>query len=273
MEFDPPASSDGMGQTQIKPAKRASAPRPAKALPTDRLKFDAQVDALRAFVIESNNGQRAVTSADIAPHIGVVEATASLNNAFFMEAGLISREKKGSYKPTKPTIDYAQNLGFDPDAAKATLGTQLSTTWFYEAVKAMGNSETEKVVGVLANKAGAMVVHRPKLDALLEWLEYTGLIKLIGNKVILGDAPAAPAEPVEPVVTPTGQPPSQAWARPDPSDGARPTKDGSVVLEFNFSCSLTATDLAELDPEQITALYSAVGGVMAAQAALNSKKK
>src|SRR5437762_638271 len=80
--------------------------RASKALPTDRLKFEAQVKALSAIVLQSRNGQEAVGADDIAPRIGVVPATAGLNNAFFMEAGLVERESKGRYKPTPPAIEY-----------------------------------------------------------------------------------------------------------------------------------------------------------------------
>ena len=135
--------------------KKTAIPRAAKALPTDRLKFDAQVEALKAFVIESNNGQKAVTSADIAPHIGVVEATASLNNAFFMDAGLISRESKGRYKPKDAAIDFTRSYGFDAEAAKAKLAEPLSETWFFAAVKdrvGIGNADTDGVIRVLANR-------------------------------------------------------------------------------------------------------------------------
>lgn len=272
-------------QTEQAPAeangskKKAPVPRAGKALPTDRLKFDAQVEALKAFVMESNAGQKAVTSGDIAPHVGVVEATASLNNAFFMDAGLISRESKGRYKPTKATIEFTQTFGFDPVAAKAKLGEPLSKTWFFAAVRdrvAMGNADKERVIQVLANKAGAMSAHRPKLDALLEWLAYGGLIKINGTKVLMGDAPETPEKPAE---TPAGESNKEQQPKPstpDPAAGAGAgagTTKGPAVLEFSFTCSMTAEDLTQLEPEQITALYSAIGGVMAAQSALNSKKK
>lgn len=272
MESTTPQAETPVESADARPSKKTATPRAAKALPTDRIKFDAQVEALKAFAIESNNGQQAVTSGDIAPHIGVVETTAGLNNAFFMDAGLIVRESKGRYKPTKATIEYARAIGFDAQSAKAHLAEPLAKTWFYAAVKAMGTANQDRVIQVLANKAGAMVAHRSKLEALLEWLEYAGLIAISGGKVQMASSapPASPEGEKE-------APPEKTETPPAPegkgaTKGASPPAKGPAVLEFNFSCSLTAEDLGKLDAEQITALYSAVGGVMAAQATLSGKK-
>jgi hypothetical protein len=82
-------------------------------LPTDRLKFDGQKAALKAIAVASNNGQRGVTADEMAPRMGVAAATAGLNNAFFVEAGLIERERKGVYKPKEPTLEYSRKAGFN----------------------------------------------------------------------------------------------------------------------------------------------------------------
>lgn len=52
-----------------------------------------------------------------------------------------------------------------------------------------------------------------------------------------------------------------------PERGASPAT-GPQVIGFEFSFSLTADDLAKLSPEQITALYKAVGELMAIKATL-----
>jgi hypothetical protein len=248
-------------------------PRANLALPTDRMKFDAQVKALRAIVIESGNGQRPVTPKDMAPHIGVVEATAGLNNSFFMAAGLITRVRKGSYKPTQAAIEFNREAGFDMRAAKRHLAEPLRKTWFYEAVcerLELGDNTDKGVIRLLAAKAGASMDHLPKLASLLDWLAYAGLITMKDGKISLGeiapvpDAPEAEEKPDTPSLTPP--PPASEIPTTQPPAA-------SPVLEFSFDFKLTADDLAALDAEQIKALFESVGGVMSIQAALSKSEK
>jgi hypothetical protein len=66
--------------------------------------------------------------------------------------------------------------------------------------------------------------------------------------------PAAPVAAPRPVAT--GSPREEPTARP----GGNPP---ACVIAFNFGTQLTADDLARLSPEQIKALFEAVGTVMA----------
>lgn len=47
----------------------------------------------------------------------------------------------------------------------------------------------------------------------------------------------------------------------------------TFVLEFSFACAMTGEDLAKLEPDQITALYAAVGEAVAVQAKLDADEK
>lgn len=250
-------------------------PRTAKALPTDRLKFDAQVQALKALAMESHNGTRAVGAVELARRLGVADTTAGLNNNFFTEAGLAVKAGKGKYKPTEAALAFEREAGFDQAAAaKKNLAGPLVQTWFYKEIKsqiALGDAAEGRVIAVLASAAGASTAHRPKLTSVLEWLKLAGLITIKGGQVRLADDAAPETENPEPEPNPeTPATPEQNGGSPE---GEKPTKiirqdRGPVVLEINFSCSYTAKDLAELDPEQIKALYEAVGGVQAVQAVL-----
>src|SRR2546421_437888 len=68
------------------PRKRT---RPKKVLPTDRIAFDKQLDVLRAYVIESHEGERPATNQQIADRVGMTHSTVSLANPFFADIGLI----------------------------------------------------------------------------------------------------------------------------------------------------------------------------------------
>ena len=83
------------GAEESPPERTRPRPRTAKALPTDRLKFEMQVRALKALAMESQNGSHPVGAPELAKRIGVAETTAPLNNAFFADAGL---------EPAMPTI-------------------------------------------------------------------------------------------------------------------------------------------------------------------------
>src|SRR4051812_31015535 len=168
MEQDTQAAAPSNGGSPK--AKAPAQPRPDKALPTDRLKFGQQVNALKAIAVASNNGAKAVGSDDIAPRIGVVAATAGLNNQFFMESGLITRESKGRYKPTKSVEAFARKHTFDAKGAGRELGPTLSETWYFQAVRQqlqMGTTSTQTMIRVLADAAGAVKAHEAKLASLL----------------------------------------------------------------------------------------------------------
>lgn len=256
--------------TNRRAAQRARAKR---ALPTDRMKFDMQVTALRAIAIASDFGKRHVGSEDIAPRVGVIPATAGLNNQFFMESGLILRVKKGQYKPTDTVNKFTQEHSFDPVKAGAQLAETLRDTWYYREVEqqlAMGTTTTGKMVGVLALEAGATKAHEIQLATLLTWLVYAGLITLDNDKVQLTGKPPAPTAPQK--ADPEPEQPPRPTADPVPegttTKGHQEVPAAQAVLSFTFDFALTAEDLQRLSPEQIQAVFGAVGDVMAIKSAI-----
>ena len=121
--------------------------------------------------------------------MGVTPATAGLNNAFFIEAGFIVRERKGFYKPTAAAIEYVRTLGFNETQAAAKLKEALRQSWYYGEVKqqlAMGPTTHKQMIEVLAHAAGASVDYTPQLGSVLAWLEYVGLILNTNGYVQLG---------------------------------------------------------------------------------------
>ena len=267
--------------TSERPRPARPRPRTARALPTDRLKFELQVRALRALALESQNGARAVGAPELANRIGVADSTAPLNNAFFAEAGLAIKAGRGLFKPTQATLDFERDAGFEDieTAARKHLAGPLSRAWFFGEIKSqisMGDAAESRIMSVLTNAAGASSVHRVKLISLLDWLALAGLITREGGEIKLS-ATGASATPQqhgqkqdgETPKTPPGETPPAPEVPPAGEGTTKIQEDrGPVVLEVKFSCSYTAKDLAELEPEHIKALYEAVGGVQAVQAVL-----
>ncbi len=244
--------------------------RPGRPLPTDRMKFEMQVNALKAFGTQSDYGKRAVGGEDIAPRLGLTPATAALNNAFYMDVGLIERESKGRYKPTEHVIDFAREHSFDAEKAGKRLASVLKQTWFYQEV-AREPSTRDQLVRLLARAADTDKDREAQLSMLLDWLAYAGLTREENGVITaLGHAPTDQSARNEP---PGSEPESEGTTGDASSTADRDEVEGKTsplapsLLSFDVRFSLTAEDLAKLAPEQITALFSAVGGVVAAKAA------
>ena len=269
---DPPPTGETPRVERSRPHPRAQ-----RALPTDRMRFDVQVQALKAFAVTSKYGQFAVTSEEIASILPVSATTAGLNNNFCYEAGLLVRESKGRYKPTEAVNQFARDHSWAPDRAGRALAPILAKTWFYEAVEnqlAMGPATRQQLVSALGQVAGATTDHTGHLDTIVQWLDYAQLIRFddagLAHPVALEDTPAeaAPVAATEP----------EANEEPDGSrggghdDGGTPPRmvNPAGVLGLTFDFQLTAEDLAKLSTEQIEALFAAVGKVMAIKAAVGS---
>jgi hypothetical protein len=253
-----------------RPGRQPARLRPNKALPTDRAKFDTQTAALRAYVSASNRGEEAVGAPDIAAFLSITEATAALVNSFFVDAGFLVKEAKGRYKPVAEVNEYQRLWSLDPDAARSHLAGPLKTSWYYvEARKALeaGQVAEDVVINVLARAAGVGGDRRPQLELIVDWLGHAGLIERDGGMVRLTDAEAPLVE------TPTEVDEGEGESPDTPSEGT--TKDQGAnaptspqVVGFDFRFSLTADDLSKLTPEQIAALFEAVGKVIAIKAAM-----
>jgi hypothetical protein len=282
------ASETGATEPTSDPRTRApQRPRARKALPTDRLKLDMQKNALVAISLASDYGRRAVGSEDIAPRIGVSPATAGLNNAFFMESGLITRESKGRYKPTTEAVKFARDYAFDAAKAGKILAHPLAQTWYFHAIRqqlGMGPVSKDTMIQVLAHEAGASKDHQAQLSAMLSWLEYAGLIEDKGGsiKIKIIESPDgvppddAPADAAPQDVAPSTAAPTRAPVPPTPAGTTiavghqAPRGTAETVLGFAFDFSLTKDDLRVLSGEQIEALFGAVGKLMALKASIDT---
>jgi hypothetical protein len=241
------------------------------------MKFELGVNALKALAVSSDYGKVAVGADEMAARLNVVAATAGLNNAFFTSVGLATREGRGRYKPTPIVSEFARKHSFNPQEAGRLLGPALRESWcFAEVVRQAGMTpriDRDQMVEVLAVAAGATREHRVQLVSILEWLAYAGVIEMTDNVITVVDGiaevaeqaaagGAAPASPPAPVRTPEGQ-------------GKVSTKGGTLerpraepIMSLGFDFSITAEELKQLSAEQITALYQAVGQVMAIKATM-----
>jgi hypothetical protein len=132
----------------------------------------------------------------------------------------------------------------------------------------MGTVTKRRMIQVLADAAGASKDHQIQLLALLAWLEYAGLITTEGGSVqIATDAPVEtplvdppPDENATRPADPAGEGTTTEGGRHDPQ--AKSEVEAEAALSFDFHLALTVDDLRRLSPDQIQALFAAVGTVM-----------
>lgn len=248
-------------------------PRAKEPLPTDRMKFDVQVETLRAFVIGSNNGRDAVGAADIAKLIEVSSPTAGLNNSFFEASGWLNREAKGLYKPTATACEFSRQYGLDKEQAGRVLAGTVTETWYMRVTRqrlSMGAVSRAQLVRALIDGGGAYQHHEGHVGNLIDWMDYMGLIEIKDDHVTLadespsGEAEAPPEDADAKVESPATLP---ADAQGKGATTPRATDQvAAPILSFDFGFQLTSDDLAKFSPEQIRALFEAVGTVVAVRA-------
>jgi hypothetical protein len=258
---------DGPDQSKRQPQRQ----RPGKSLPTDRLKFDLQVRILQTLGRLSGPGKRAVEADDLSRAIGgVATTTVGLSNGFFRDSGWIDRQGRGRYVATDALVEYSRRLAADPaqpQRAIERLRDPVRQSWYWQTLQpalAAGPVPLAEAIVMLAKEADAGMGHVPMLENVVEWLRWVGLVTVSDDQLRLAEATAEPAEAAS---RPEPAPDSPA-ATPAASEGKKPTtgQGGSLpgaVLAFSFDLQVTADDLSRLDPEQIRALFEAVGKVLA----------
>ena len=76
-------------------SKGSQKARPRQVLATARIRFEKQLDLLRAYGASSGPERRAVTNRQAAGLVKMKESTSTHANAFFVDTGLLSRGEGG----------------------------------------------------------------------------------------------------------------------------------------------------------------------------------
>src|SRR5690606_32424101 len=99
----------GIVMSEDKQPTAEARPRLTKKLPTFRVGFAKQMDALRAYAVLSEGGKKPVHYTRIADIIKVHEANVSSMNPFFLENGLIEKNGNG-YIPAPDVVEYSRQF-------------------------------------------------------------------------------------------------------------------------------------------------------------------
>lgn len=270
-----PASPVSGSTTAGDPPKNTTKPaatkqRAEQALPTDRLSFDKQVQALRSLAQLSGNGRRPVTAEEQSSALGLKGNVGGLSNRFFKDCGWVETSGRGMYVPTETLVKFHRHLGIQPDdlvGARTILAETAVHSWFWHEIGASLEGDGIRQSGVLhllGNAAGAAPSHTPQLNLIIDWLIWLGLVVREGDMLKLTTPTSAAASDAE--EEPTEQPVAEqtvddATVIVDevpvsaPSDDhATPTVDTAALLSFNFSVRITADDAAKLSNDQLDRL-------------------
>lgn len=270
----PRGDGDGTSGGRATPRQRSE-----RSLPTDRLSFEKQVEALRAIAQVSGAGRRPVTAEEISSTIGLRGNTGGLSNKFFRDTGWIQPQGRGMYVPTEELTSFHQQLAVDPgavEAAKEYLLVAARTSWYWQEIADMvqgAGVREAAVIFKLVRAAGASADdHKVQLSLIIEWLIWLGLVHREGEMILAGPA-AAPAvtedaaeeieettmeEPtaVEPTVTAThpDREPEEV-ATPATPTAPRPAVD-EAMISMTVSLRITPEDAANMSDERLASLLA-----------------
>jgi hypothetical protein len=276
-----PSALHGVQPLTATVKRREARSRPAKPLPTDRMKIELQLRVLQT-VGRLGTDKKPISPDRLADALNkeVSPSTVALSHSFFTDCGWLARLGRGEYAAADPLIAYSRRLAAgSADTALPFLRQSAARGWFWPVIMPLvshGPAKLAEVTVALMTAAEVGDAHRPQIKMLLDWLVLIGLVTVANDTVTLADADVPPTDVVEeegekndtpggPAGDPAGAQgrgalPGSTTVKP-PQPAASPP-----VLSFSFHLNLTAEDLAKLSGEQIEAIYAAVGKLYAIKA-------
>jgi hypothetical protein len=208
---------NGQGQDKAR-AKRTP---PSRTLPSDRLAFQKQLAALRAYtVVYESNGNKPVTNNAAGDVINMAGSTLLVTNPFFCEMKLLKRQADAesdepAFVPTPEALAYHKAYEWDPGTAGEKLKGLFERTWFAEALVPrlkFREYEDREALTVLAEACGATKEYEERLKVLLDYMAFAGVIVREGGKIrtVSGRMPERAAEPAPAAASPDGREPAAA---------------------------------------------------------------
>jgi hypothetical protein len=247
--------------------------RLTKKLPTFRVGFQKQMDALRAYAMLSDNGTKPVHYTRIAEIIKVHEANVSSMNPFFVEAGLIVKASNG-YLPVPQVLDYNRAYSWNQETAASQLRQLIGDSWFGIEIGqrlAFRPMSEDAALEVLAAKCNAGPEAKPQLRILLDFCQAAGIIDRANGQLTLG-AVSGPANLEPPLDEAT---PVRAAERPQESQGQQgfrstasesagaSSKAGAINLDISIQVDLA--EMRDWSPDRITSFFGGVAQILAAK--------
>lgn len=216
--------------------------KPAKVLPTTRIKFENQLAILRAY-----GAQRADTGENVTPnHVGQIvnlhPDTVRLLTPFFVDALLLTRQKSGEFVPHEAVVAFHRAYAWNAETAPKKLHPVLRDTWFGRSLaRKLGfqiqMSEAD-AISLLADEAAATPDHRGSLALLIDYLDAAGVVEREGGQIRLPKPQSFNPEDLLPggtPVLPATQEPKIDQLGPTMRTVKLPKSGGSITLSGNIN--------------------------------------
>jgi hypothetical protein len=241
--------------------------RPTKVLATDRIKFEKQLELLRAYASISGAERQPVTNKEVAEIVGIQESTVGLSNAFFSDVGLLVRTDEG-FVPSQVVTAFAQASKWTPEKAAEKLAPLLRETWFAKALLtrlSLRPFSISEAIAKLAEICSADISYERNLRVLVDYLVASGLVRLEGDMLIVGlDHEDAPVEE------------SELLARKDGEDREVKRDSASAIntqfsspadggVRFHIDVKVDMKEFSGWEATRISAFFNGIAAVLAAK--------
>ncbi len=194
-------------QAQTGELNRVKRTPPTKTLPSDRLAFEKQLAALRAFaVVYEANGNKPVSNEEAGKIINMSGNTVVVTNGFFSDVRLLLRPKdSAAMVPSSETLAYYKAFEWDQNTAGEKLKPVFEKCWFSEVLVPrlkFRPYEEREALTVLAEACSASKEYEPRLQVLLDFMVFSGVVVRDGSQIKSAGArlPEAPPEVAKPEV-------------------------------------------------------------------------
>lgn len=247
--------------------------KPNYALPTERITCEKQLNLLRAYAAVSGHNKKPVKIDEVAEVSKIGNATISMANAFFVEAGLLIKGDAG-FLPAESVRAFALAYEWGPETAAQKLAPTLRGTWFAERVipkLSMGKAPEKELYDDLALTAGVGPDFRPRIKLLIDFLEESGIAERDGDFVKKGSAASVTGS--APAPDKTAQASAEIKETPQ-RDGQRSTVNTAFTqmtggaVQFNIAVKVDMDEFAGWKADRIAAFFGGIAQVLSAKAAV-----
>jgi hypothetical protein len=241
--------------------------RPSRALPTDRITFERQLDILRAYAAASDNGTKPTSTEAVAEVVKMAPSTVAMANPFFTSLGLLQRTDAG-FIPAPEVVNFLRAYGWNTETAPYKLGPLIESAWFSQTLipkLRFGTIEQEQAITDLADAASAGPDSRKQLRILLDYMVTSGLVQRDGSVLKLAAAPdgASASSSSEPPMS------TEPTVKNRVLTAFTQTPEGSV--NFNVQVRVDMTEFSNWEADRIAAFFAGIAQVLAAKARIEKE--
>ena len=252
-------------------APKKEVKKPNKILPTVRIAFPKQLDALRGFAVASGMSSKLITLQEVANIVGLVPSTLSLGNPFWVDVNFLNRSEGQGFTVASELTEYAHAYDWNKETAAHKLAPALSKQWFWEVLEPRlrySDLTEDEAITSLAERSSANPEYKPQLRMILEYLDAAGMIEKANGSVTRVRTSAASTP--QPATTPVEDKPA---AEPKKTVAGRSTvstnfDQGSHGINFDISVKVDMAEFAEWQPARISAFFNGIAQVIAAKGAI-----